>query len=204
MSLTFDKAAHRYAWDGTPVPSVTQVLALINDYSKVDPDALEKARQEGEDMHLMAELHFKGNLDEGSLPAWLEPRLRALKRFIEETGFTPAAIESRMYHRAYRYAGTADLIGEFPRYRVGRIERPVMACVDIKRSFYAARSLGLQTAGYGAMWSSDNPSRPVTHRFGLRLLATGKYDLFPCNRQDDFGNFIACLNVHFLKESINA
>lgn len=204
MSLTFDKAAHRYAWAGTPVPSVTQVLALINDYSKVDPAALEKARQEGEDMHAMAELHFQDNLDEATLPTWLAPRLAALRRFVGETGFQPLAVEHRMYQPTYRYAGTADLIGIFPHYRIGRLTKPVVACVDIKRSFFATRSLGLQTAGYAAMWNSANPRQPITHRFGLRFLPNGHYDLFACDRKSDFTDFLSCLTVTLIKESINA
>ena len=203
MSLTFDTSTHVYRWHGARVPSVTQVLALINDYSKVDPVALEKARQEGEDMHLMAELHFRSDLDEATLPEWLAPRLAALRRFVDETGFEPLAVESRMYHPTYQYAGTADLIGRLPRFRVGRIEKPIIACIDLKRSFFAARSLGLQTAGYAAMWNTANPRQPVVRRFGLRLLATGAYDLFACDRKDDFANFLSCLCVTRLKESIN-
>lgn len=202
--LAFDRERHEYHWQGSRVPSVTQALAIINDYSKVDPVVLEKARQEGEDMHTLAELHFKDDLDEATLPAWLVPRLAALRRFVDETGFEPLAVESRMYHPTYQYAGTADLIGRLPRFRVGRITKPIIACIDLKRSFYAARSLGLQTAGYAAMWNTANPRLPVVRRFGLRLLATGTYDLFACDRKDDFANFLACLNVTRLKESINA
>lgn len=199
MSLSFDKASHTYRYAGVRVPSVTQVLALINDYSKVAPAVLEIARQEGEDMHAMAELDFQDNLDEAALPEWLVPRLAALRRFVEETGFQPLAVEERMYHPIYQYAGTADLIGRLPRYPRG----PIVACIDLKRSFAAKRSLGLQTAGYAAMWNLTHPREPVRRRFGLRLLATGNYDLFPCDRKDDFASFLSCVTVFRIREQMH-
>lgn len=176
--LTFDEASHTYRYRGVVVPNVTRVLGSLIDLSHVDPEKLEHARQEGVAMHRMSDLHFKGELHIPSLPDWLVPRLAALKRFVSETGFRVVASEQKLYHPTYAYAGTFDLVGHIP-VKNGRLYRDVTACVDLKRSFFAGRVTGLQTAGYALLWEDQGHPR-IQRRLALKLHANGTYatDLF--------------------------
>ena len=105
--LTFNEERHEYQWDGVVVPSVTQTLKGLTDYSHIQPDALERARQEGRAVHYMVECACKGI--EVDLPEWMTGHWQAWQRFVAETGFECWASEQRGYHGLYRYAGTMDL-----------------------------------------------------------------------------------------------
>jgi hypothetical protein len=196
--LTFNATGHQYFWHGKPVPDhVTKVLGLVTDLSRIPTDVLENARQEGVDEHRMVNLHATGDLDEDVLPAWLRPKLAGLRKFFADTEFRMIGSETAVYHRLYKYAGTLDLVGEM-RYQ----RHKVRAIIDVKRSLYAGRAIGLQTAAYLEAWSDSNPNecRP-THRFALRL-RDGDYRLEPYTQRDDFSLFLACLSVHRLKEQM--
>lgn len=198
--LTFDPGPHEYRWHGKRVPSVTQALSLLTDYSRIPAAVLENARQEGVAMHRLVELHATNDLDEASLPAWMLPRLAAYKKFVADSGFAVIASEQLLYHPAYQYAGTADLFGPM-RIRQGRKEILVEAGIDIKRSFYGGRAIGLQIAAYAEAWKAAG-APPVTHRYALQLRADSTYRLEPFDDKTDFAMFLSCLNVHRLKEQM--
>lgn len=192
--LTFDEASHTYRYRGVVVPNVTRVLAPLLDLSHVDPEKLEHARQEGVAMHRMVELYCKGELHVPSLPDWLVPRLAAFKAFVAETGFVILASEQKLYHPTFAYAGTFDLFGRMP-VKQGRVYRDATSCVDLKRSFFAGRVTGLQTAAYALLWEAQGNPR-AERRLALKLHADGSYatDLFedPADRSV----FLAALTLH--------
>lgn len=199
-ALEFRADDHTYWLDGKRVPNVTRVLSLLTDYSHIDPAVLANAQQEGVDMHRMVELYVKGELDEPTLPTWLEPRLAAFKRFQAETGFELLASEQRVYHPLHRYAGTLDLVGKM-RMPQSRAAQRITALIDLKRSFYAGRAIGLQTAAYGDAWTASGGVK-VTHRFALQLRPGASYRLQPFDDRGDFAHYLACLMVWRLKESM--
>lgn len=208
MNLIFEPLAHTYRRPdtGAVVVNVTRALGLLTDLSKVDPVVLEAARLEGVDMHSMTELYFKRDLDEATLPEWLVPRLAALKRFEAETQFECLATERKLYHRRYDYAGTTDLIGRMS-LKVRRTQMRVVACVDLKRSFFGGRTIGFQTAAYAQAWNDSLPpaehaDKRATHRYALKLHANGEYRLEPFADPFDLTNFLTCLNFYRLKESL--
>lgn len=193
----FDASTHTYYVESKPVINVTRALGVITDYSNIPPDRLEIARQEGHDIHRMVELYSKNDLDEGTLPEWLVPRLNAYKKFIVETGFRITHSEVRLYNQDAQYAGTADLFGE-----IGLRRSVEFANVDVKRSFYAGRAIGLQLAAYvEAAKHCDMPR--ATRRYALQLRADGSYRLEPFEDRRDFAFFLSCLNVYRLKEEMS-
>lgn len=187
--LTFRAEDHTY-WIGEQwVPNVTLILEPLTDYSRIPPAALERARQEGVHIHHTIELYVKGDLDEDTLPEWLQPRLAAFKKFQQEAGFVMEGSEQRVHHPAHGYAGTFDLTGVIGRER---------AVIDIKRSFFAGAVIGLQTAAY---LEAENARRRVAKlpkikgRFALQLKADGAYRLEEFDAPHDFATFIGLLNV---------
>lgn len=198
--LTFDEQAHQYFWNGKPVPNVTRIIGHLTDYSRIPPAVLEKARQEGVEVHRMVELHFSGGLDLAGLysepdQAWLIPHYEALLKFIDETGFECWAAERRMYHTGLGYAGTPDLIGLLT--RMPQVKGP--ANLDVKRSFFGGPAIGLQTIGYTRIWNDTEAKRdktlriPERNRFALQLKKDGTYRTERYEDPDDQLAFLACL-----------
>lgn len=193
--LTFDEPSHAYAWNGVRVPSVTQVLAPLMNYSFVNPEALEVARQEGMAIHKTVELYCRNDLDEDDLPDWLGPRLDAFKKFVADTQFQMTGSEELVYHETYKYAGTFDLSGTLALRR-----KRVEALIDIKRSFAAGPVIGLQVAAYAVAQAHGLSLDKAMHRYALQLRADGTYRLEAFEDPTDFTVFLACLSMHKWKE----
>lgn len=189
--LEFDETTHTYRLDGRVVPSVTQIIKPLIDYSHVPADALERARQEGTAIHRMVELDCAGDLDIDGLPDWLRPYLSAWHRFRSDTNFQIERSESRVYHPLMRYAGTLDLLG------TGLFSRRTRRMlVDVKRSFAAGRAIGVQTAAY-----ANCIDGPKVDRAGLQLRSDGTYRLRIFNDAAHLAVFLACLTLHNYKEA---
>jgi hypothetical protein len=191
--LTFDEPTHTYFWNKARVPNVTRVLKPLVDYSRIPPEVLDRARQEGVHIHKTVELYMKMDLDEATLPEWLRPRLAAFKQFVKETGFILHGTEQKVYHHAHGYAGTLDLSGMLPRLHKDA------AILDVKRSLYAGPVIGLQVAAY---LEADNDQRrrekrmKVKRRYALQLKPNGRYALTEYKDEGDFTVFAGLLNAY--------
>lgn len=198
--LTFDPAEHVYFWNGTRVPNVTRVIASLSDYSRVEPEALERARQEGVAVHKMVELECKGDLDIDTLPEWMRGHYAAWLKFKDEIGFELWRSEHKAFHPKHYYAGTFDLAGVLI-----KAKKPLNgpALIDIKRSFYAGPAIGVQTAAYLETWNATEGKDvriDPSHRFALQLRPNGTYRLEHYGERDDFSIFLAMLTVMRWKE----
>lgn len=191
--LIFEPIGHTYYTpDGVWVPNVTTILKGLTDYSYINADVLKRAQDEGIAVHSMVELDCKNDLDVDTLPDWMTGHYAAWCKFKAESGFECIATEQRLHHEALGYAGTCDLIGLT--LKLAKVKAPVL--IDIKRSFYAGRAIGYQTAAYTNAWNKSAPKdKTVKQRFALRLSADGKYALREYPDQNDFNVFLACLTI---------
>lgn len=193
--LTFDEAGHRYFWNGKRVPNVTSIIAALTDYSKIPPDQLEIARQQGIQIHKMVELDCRGDLDlehffSDDAVGWMHGHYQGWLKFKADTGFLCWDSERRVYHHLLGYAGTLDLAGILPHLE-GREKR---AIIDVKRSLFGGPSIGLQTIGYqDARNAIVERDRRTERRFALVLRADGTYRLTEYDDHDDRAAFLACL-----------
>lgn len=200
--LTFDEPTHTYFWAGKPVPNVTRVIGHLTDYSKIDPERLRVAQDEGRAVHKMVELDCKGTLDVAALynddrQAWMRPRYEAWLKFLDDTGFDCLMAEQMMYHDVLGYAGTPDLIGELPKLKKGA----GVWNIDVKRSLFAGPAIGLQTAGYTEIWNHRAVrDHKVTRRGALVLRGDGTYRLTPYEDPEDRVAFLACLQQYRWRE----
>lgn len=174
----FDPIAHRYTLDGRVLPSVTQILRGLDDFSNVPARVLEKARDRGQRVHAACNLDVLGTLDENTVDDEVAPYLAQFRRFLRESGFVPTLSECRVYDETLWYAGTLDLFGDLP------------GCLDVQidiKSGLIPRSVGPQTAAYsnGLYKRAGIMTRK---RFALKLEA-GKYSLIQLDSTDDFGTF---------------
>lgn len=127
--LLFNEAEHVYTLERKSgniiLPGVTTILNEegITNFDAVPKERLEMAQYRGTCVHTATELYDKGILDLDSLaPEWL-PYLEAWIAFKDEHSPKFIAIEERIYHPTYMYAGTIDRVEE---------DYKVLAIVDVK------------------------------------------------------------------------
>ncbi len=185
MALQFDEAAHVYRWDGIVVPSVTQILAPLNDFSMVNPALLAYKRDLGTAVHRATELHDLGDLDEDSVHESIRPYLDAWMRFRREKPFRIVGLEHRVFHEVHRYAGTYDRLVELD----GKL------CIfDIKTGAMYP-SYGPQTAAYKNAVEHQTGKR-VQGRYTVELRDDGTYRLHAMTDPEDWPTFLGCLAIH--------
>ena len=56
MGLVFNEDNHTYELDGRPLPSVTEILSILNDFSDVSPYVLAQAARRGTLVHEYCEM----------------------------------------------------------------------------------------------------------------------------------------------------
>jgi len=111
--LTFTEKDHSYKLDGLKLVSVTQVLkeAGLSDFSKVNPELLERAANFGTAVHKAIQLSVKGTLDMESLDTSLLPYLDQWRAFCEDFRYSPKEMEYQVFNKALGVAGAIDHLG---------------------------------------------------------------------------------------------
>ena len=183
--LEFDEAKHEYRWCGEVVPSVTQILKPLSDFSRIPPDVLERKRQIGTATHKAIELHLTGGVELESIDPAVLPYFNAFLRFEEENQFRMEQCETRVHHHLYRYAGTLDLIGP--------VKSGPLALIDLKTAAEFSPAWGPQTAAY---YQATAPFAATMDRAALQLRDDGTYRYHRLTRAGDFATFLACLNIY--------
>lgn len=182
--LTFDEPTHTYRWKGVVVPSVTQILSDLMDWSNVPADTLEKAQLRGSNVHLMCQWYDEDRLDleeftpeeQGYLPGW--------QAFLADYGANWLRIETMDYHQRLSYAGTPDRNGTLAKL-------PGEWTVDIKTGEIHPLQ-GLQTAAYDKLVA---PGGPPGRRATVHLRANGTYLFREWPDPNDWPTFASLLNV---------
>jgi hypothetical protein len=193
MRVEFDKNSHTYTLNGRRLPSVTQVLAPLEDFSRVPRDVLEAARIFGQHVHEACDLYNRGELDWLSLDPALLPCVAAWKQFLEDTGAIVIASEMRVCHKVLGYAGTPDVILAWG-------NRTVVP--DLKSTATVPHTVGAQTAAYAKAYQSMVGGKEPA-RYCIQLGADGKYKVHPRRDPADWSLFLSCLNIHNFKEKHN-
>lgn len=186
IPIEFDAAAHQYRVAGQIIPSVTQILRPLVDFSAIAPDVLAAKADLGKRVHFACELDDDADLDESSVEDDVAPYLDAYRRWRRESGAQIILTERRLYHRALGYCGTLDRVAH-----VGGAAH----LIDLKTSVEIYASTGPQTAAYAAALGA-----PVQHRAALQLRADGTYRYHALTSADDWPVFVACLTLHRFKQ----
>jgi hypothetical protein len=185
VELEFEEATHTYRYRGRIVPSVTEILRPLSDFSGADPVKLEAGRRRGTAVHRVIELDNRGELDEESVDGEYLPRLNQWRLFIRESGFVVTACEQRVHHRSFGYAGTVDVVGEW---------QGTSWVVDIKTG-RIPKSAGPQLAAY-QMALEPKPRRRLCVQ-----VSDHRYELQECKSLSDFALFQSCLNIWRFKNA---
>lgn len=187
--LIFLPDSHEYFYQGARVPSVTQVLKPLYDFSCVGDEVLEVARQRGSLVHRLCELDDLNNLDPDSIDDSLLPYLSAWRQFRIDSKFVATRIEHRLINSQYRYAGTEDREGVMSDTPKGTID-----LIDIKTTATLGPEVGPQLAGYEHARNPNEP--PIGRRYAVQLNKNGTYRLSPYTDRSDFTVFLSCLQIY--------
>lgn len=182
--IEFDDLSHTYRVAGKVLPSVTQILGVLNDFSKVPWQVLEAARERGSLVHAAGELMLQDRLDWSSIDSEIQAYLIGLQKFVKESGAVITGTERRVYHPEQGYAGTLDAIVHW---------RNGYALVDWKTSVAAPKSVGPQLAAYGAALNAYTGQRIPRH-YCVRLLP-GEYKVDRVDDPKNWSIFQSCLNL---------
>ena len=184
MKLIFDAHNHEYKLDDVKLSSVTQILqgAGLSDFSKVNPDILERAKKFGTSTHLACQLYDENRLDIKSLDIALEPRLEAWILFKRDFGISKfKEIEKQVYSIKYQYAGCLDRLTMDD------------ALIEIKTCTTIPKTTGLQLVGYQGAYEEMYKVK-IKRRICVQLL-DGTYKMEEYKEKSDFRVFTSCLNI---------
>lgn len=192
--MHFDPSTHTYSVDGEIIPGVTSIMSILGLYDGVPSEVLERASERGLNVHWLTEL-----LDTAAMPIEVaeeyEPYVAAWGQFRDDYGVTFHAIEERVYHPRYGYAGTIDRIATI---------NDCVGVLDIKTTSRLHPETGVQLAAYAEAWNEERSIPFVTHRWAVQLKGDGSYEFKEYTREDDLATFLACLQIHLWKEGVKS
>jgi hypothetical protein len=186
--LEFDEARHEYRLGGRLVDGVTGLLGTIHRFDMVPPAILAAAQERGTNAHIACQFWDEdGDVDTASLTPDTVLRLGWWREFLADYRPQFVGIETRLYHRALRYAGTAD------RFAVINGQPWV---IDIKTALQSHPVWGMQTAAYAQAAGWGNAKRAT-----VQLLTTG-YRFIEWPDPTDWNAFASLLTLQrWLKKS---
>jgi len=192
MAVVFNAERHEYTVDGQRVPSVTQVLRSLFDFSHVPPAVLAAKGELGTAVHLACELDDDADLDESTVGEAVRPYLDGYRLFKQHKLTRVIATEQVVSHRI-GYAGKFDLLTEFDDARW---------LIDWKTPLVISPAVALQTAAYVAALPAElaPPAGMKQKRAALQLKNDGTYKLHEFSDPNDFAIFASFLNVNAWKE----
>ncbi len=185
--LHFDPEAHVYRMGGVRLPSVTQILEVLDLMSGVPYEQMRAAGEFGTNVHHACHLLDTQQLDAKTLDPALRPYVESYARFLEDSQVVVIASESIEWHPEYLYAGGLDRKVLFPRLTVPSI-------LDIKTSAGVPAHVGPQTAAYRELERAHGRQTTPT-RYCLHLKPGGGYKLHKLTLFSDFSVFTACRTV---------
>ena len=186
----FDETTHTYYLDGVKIPSVSEIISPLVDYSEVNPITLANACNYGKAVHRTIELWLNGNLDENcGFSEGLKQPLDEFKEFIElfRTGVYIA--EEKYYNKKLRFAGTIDLLLTSPKEE--------KAIIDIKTRKYNPITDDLQLAGYEILTGCK------CEKFVLELLPNKPFNLIKVNNKQAKSMFLYMLDYWWKTNEFN-
>ena len=184
--LEFNAEKHEYRQDGKLVPSVSNIIAPLHDFSSIPPSILEVKKEWGAAVHLYLEMLDKGTLnpDQSKWDERVIPVVDAWQRFKDQYNLNgkPLGIEERFYHNGLHYAGTRDR-------RWPGVIAEIKTCAPNDVT-------GVQLAAYAA---------PLPDASEHRLIAgflddKGSYKVREYNFKKYFNIFMCCLTIYGFKQ----
>ena len=186
----YDPVEHKYYTDGIRWPSVTEFLAPLNDFSKINPGVLKRKCAFGKNIHRITELEALGTLDETNLSDFQLLYLSHIRRWQKKHGINieNAIGELPLWCTTFKFCGTPDLV--FPSVVFSSANHLL---VEVKTRPFKSLIDGLQLAGQEILCRENYGwSTPAEQRV-LSLSEKGyKYPLVatPAEQKENINRFI--------------
>ena len=163
--LEFEERKHIYLLNGMEIPSMTTIMHPLSEkvYGPIDPEILSNAARKGTIVHNAIENYLEfGIMD---IPEDLLGYFEAFRAWRKAAEPEILSVESKVYHKILRYAGTCDLLCKV---------KGVMTLVDYKTSYQLQPMLhSVQLEGYAKAWESQGIK--FEDRMILHLKKDGRY-----------------------------
>lgn len=183
--LKFNPEGHIYTLDGVVIPSVSEIISILNDFSQIDKNILEAKAILGTNVHLTLEYFDKGILDEESLHPILNGYLNVWRKFIKEYSPEWLEIEYMTYDEKLKYAGTIDRVCMIKKHKY---------ILDIKTGI-KNKSHRIQTMAYKLLLNDDKTKRMVVY------ISEEDYKIEEHkNDREDTNVFYSCLTIYNYKK----
>lgn len=200
-TLHFDAADHRYELHHQgggveTLPSVTTILraAGLIDFSGAPSAVLAGAQARGTRVHTALHYAAEGTLDWSTVSVDDRPYVDAGMAFLTTAQFRPLCLEHRLWHPAYRFAGTTDLVGwwgDSPAVADYKTGRAADVAADLQLAAYA----GCLRTSPPLAWMDVTLSTPIV-RVSVELTKTGTFRTEVYRNPNDFTTFLSCLTVY--------
>lgn len=191
--LKFRASDHAYTLGGMRIPSVTQVIEPLLPYESLPKEIRAAALLRGDLVHkltaLVDESQMSAQTWDEAMAADLSGYMDAWAAFKQATDCAIIAVELRVFHRTYRYAGTLDRLVHFG-------DDDVVALLEIKTGELLPE-YALQTAAYLHAVNDGRArgSEPVERRYAVQLMPNGHFHLWEHKDRADFQVFLAALTI---------
>lgn len=183
--IKFEEDGHRYMLGTMQLPSVTQLLKPLYDFSSINPIVLENAAKRGTEVHYAIEKYIKyGYLStlEGDAQLYFEQFLLWGKdNNVNRENF---ACEIIVYCKTYNFTGCIDLIYKDTQDKYHLLDIKTSSVADTKTWSVQLSGYALACKEYGITFDS----------YKVLQLATDSYRTHLLHTQD--GIFLSCLNIH--------
>ena len=186
--LEFNEQRHIYKVGIEQLPSVTTIMKPLSNalYDTVDEEVLNLAARRGTAVHNSIENYLKYGIED-IVPEFSGYFMGFLKWFTKEKP-EPLGMETRIYHKFLRYAGTADL----PCIIGGK-----KVLIDYKTSSTVNKMLtGVQLEAYSKAYDSHGFQFDEKHILHLQKNGTYQVVTYQRNDMESWETFNACMVIH--------
>lgn len=188
-TVEYNDTSHTYTINGVQFPSVSTVLGMFCDFSRVPKDVLEYKRKIGRATHKTIELYEADTLDVDTVDDSVMPYFESYIKFKAAKPFRVVAAEQIVYSKKHRIAGRLD-------FNVVFDGNQDIWQIDAKCVAQMSPETALQTSAYVACWNEMGNAK-IKRRGGLQLQPTGAIArLFPYTDKNDFLVFLNALNLY--------
>jgi hypothetical protein len=175
-------------------PSVTTVLSIFSDFSRIDPRVLQVAAERGTRVHQACAAIAQG-LFVGEIPEDLQGYVASFRRWFE-TVETVELVEQRLQDAVFQYHGTPDMVVRLRGDQAPRL-------IDLKTPYSKGKLWASQIAAYNRLFTVST-GQECEHSGTLRLRRDGRPPIFDECRHgaSDLQGFLCALGAyrHFMME----
>jgi len=190
MTLKFIEKTHEYWLGDVRLPSVSEIINPLVDYSHIPPDVLANKAALGIEFHKIIDLHFQGTLNLKTIDKRLQYPYEAFCLWQHESALGKGskffATEKRLYHKRLLFAGTPDYFDDNDIY-------------DFKLRPYNPVTDPLQLAGYDLLINQEDNLRG-DGRWVVSFDLKGKYKMHSVKASPADGMFRKMLEFNNLLE----